>query len=59
MPAKTDDLVDEPPTSINPYRVLDLDKGASADQIKAAYRKAALKHHPGTHDIHVSTHAYG
>jgi DnaJ homolog subfamily C member 9 len=43
---KTTDLTDEPPTSINPYKVLDLDKDATADQIKAAYRKAALKSHP-------------
>jgi DnaJ-domain-containing protein 1 len=47
MPSKTEDLVDEPPTSINPYRVLDLEKDATADQIKTAYRKAALKNHPG------------
>jgi DnaJ family protein C protein 9 len=47
MPSKTEELVDEPPTSINPYRVLDLEKDATADQIKSAYRKAALKYHPG------------
>jgi DnaJ family protein C protein 9 len=47
-PAKTEDLVDEPPTSINPYRVLDVEKDATTDQIKSAYRKAALKHHPGS-----------
>ena len=43
---KTADLTDEPPTSINPYKVLDLDKDATAEQVKAAYRKAALKSHP-------------
>ncbi|KAF2674829.1 DnaJ-domain-containing protein [Microthyrium microscopicum] len=42
----TEELSDEPPTSINPYRVLDLEKDATADQIKSAYRKAALKNHP-------------
>jgi DnaJ family protein C protein 9 len=47
MPSKVDELVDEPPTSIHPYRVLDIEKDATADQIKTAYRKAALKHHPG------------
>ena len=28
------------------YEVLGVDKGASADQIKSAYRKEAIKHHP-------------
>ncbi len=42
-----DDLIcDEAPTSINPYDVLAVDKDATADQIKSAYRRAALKHHP-------------
>ncbi|OCK78356.1 DnaJ domain-containing protein [Lepidopterella palustris CBS 459.81] len=39
-------LDEEPPTSIDPYKVLGLDKSASADEVKSAYRKAALKHHP-------------
>lgn len=42
-----EDLSDEPPSSINPYETLGLDKSATADQVKTAYRKAALKHHPG------------
>ena len=46
MASGVDNLSDEPPT-INPYEVLGLDKSASADQVKTAYRKAALKHHPG------------
>lgn len=28
------------------YEVLEIQKGASADEIKKAYRKAAIKHHP-------------
>lgn len=40
-------VIDDPPTSINPYRVLEVEKEATNDQIKTAYRKAALKHHPG------------
>ncbi|KAI6379421.1 hypothetical protein MCOR25_002005 [Pyricularia grisea] len=36
---------EEPPT-IDPYEVLSLDKTATPEQVKAAYRKAALKNHP-------------
>ena len=49
MPSKIreeDIEVDEAPTSINPYAVLSLPEDATQDQIKTAYRKAALKHHP-------------
>lgn len=43
-----EDLIDEePPKSINPYHVLGVVSDATPDQIKSAYRKAALKHHPG------------
>lgn len=38
---------DQPPTDINPYEVLGIEPDASADDIKSAYRKQALKHHPG------------
>lgn len=41
-----DVLEGEPPT-IDPYEILDLEKSASADDVKRAYRKAALRHHPG------------
>lgn len=37
---------DSPPT-INPYEVLGLEGEATADDVKKAYRKMALKHHPG------------
>ncbi|KAK3949232.1 hypothetical protein QBC32DRAFT_220186 [Pseudoneurospora amorphoporcata] len=40
-----DDDVQEPPT-IDPYEVLGLERDATADQIKTAYRKAALRNHP-------------
>jgi len=38
--------IDEAPTTINPYTVLGLPEDATPSQIKTAYRKAALKHHP-------------
>ncbi|KAF2460395.1 hypothetical protein BDY21DRAFT_335289 [Lineolata rhizophorae] len=46
MAPKFEDLADEPPSSIDPYAVLGLEHDASADQVKSAYRKAALKTHP-------------
>jgi len=42
--------MDEPP-SIDPYAVLDIEPEASADDVKKAYRKLALKHHPGIRHI--------
>ncbi|KAK4553117.1 hypothetical protein LTR86_009844 [Recurvomyces mirabilis] len=45
MPSADIDLEDTPP-SINPYEVLSIDNSATPDQIKSAYRKAALRHHP-------------
>ncbi|KAG5984278.1 hypothetical protein E4U55_005436 [Claviceps digitariae] len=41
-----EDAVDGEPPVIDPYDILSLDKDATADQVKSAYRKAALKHHP-------------
>lgn len=38
----------EPPTTIDPYKVLELDTTASASEVKSAYKKLALRHHPGS-----------
>ncbi|KAI0966198.1 DnaJ domain-containing protein [Xylaria arbuscula] len=42
----SDELDSEPPTVVNPYDVLGLERSATADQVKSAYRKLALKNHP-------------
>ena len=44
------DIADEdaPPT-IDPYKVLGLETQATADDVKKAYRKMALKFHPGAY----------
>jgi hypothetical protein len=43
-----EDISDDSPPTIDPYEVLGLERTASTSDIKSAYRKAALKHHPGT-----------
>jgi DnaJ family protein C protein 9 len=46
--AQEEDIeADEGPPSVDPYEVLGLDQNATADDVKKAYRKLALKHHPG------------
>ncbi|POR35193.1 DnaJ subfamily C member 9 [Tolypocladium paradoxum] len=41
-----EDVVDDEPPAIEAYEVLGLERTATADQVKSAYRKAALKNHP-------------
>ena len=47
--AKTKDVVDEQPPSVNEdlYKILGVESDASPEVIKTAYKKNALKHHPG------------
>ncbi|KAK7524877.1 hypothetical protein IWZ03DRAFT_35895 [Phyllosticta citriasiana] len=53
-----EDLIDEePPKTIDPYAVLEVAQDATADQIKSAYRKAALKHHPDKAEDKEAAHA--
>lgn len=42
-----EDILEGEPPVIDPYEVLNLERTASSDDVKKAYRKAALKHHPG------------
>ncbi|KAK7975578.1 hypothetical protein PG989_014041 [Apiospora arundinis] len=41
-----EDLSQDGLPTIDPYEVLVLERSATADQVKSAYRKLALKHHP-------------
>ena len=45
--------MDDSPPVIDPYEALGLEKEATADDVKKAYRKLALKHHPGMHSPHM------
>lgn len=40
-------LAEELPKAVNPYKALSLSKTATAAEVKTAYKKLALKHHPG------------
>ncbi|CAG9943816.1 unnamed protein product [Clonostachys rosea f. rosea IK726] len=41
-----EDILEGEPPVIDPYEVLNIERTASSDDVKKAYRKAALKHHP-------------
>ena len=65
MPRKQEiDLEDEEPPTVEPYKVLEIEKSATVDEVKSAYRKAALKHHPGMRitlqfGLEISLEAFG
>ncbi|KAL4803515.1 DnaJ domain-containing protein [Aspergillus unguis] len=42
----TPEIPDEPPAETDPYGILGVKEDATAEQIKSAYRKLALKYHP-------------
>lgn len=54
MSTNAEDAGDQPPTDINPYEVLGIEPDATADDVKSAYRKQALKHHPGEPHVHLN-----
>ncbi|KAL8812663.1 MAG: hypothetical protein Q9223_000575 [Gallowayella weberi] len=41
-----EDISETPPKDINPYTTLNLTSSASAAEVRTAYKKLALKHHP-------------
>ncbi len=45
--ASFEDITDAEPPAIDPYEALDITRDATAEQVKAAYRKLALRNHPG------------
>jgi DnaJ family protein C protein 9 len=52
MAPHAETLSDEELPVIEPYKVLGIAKDATEDEVKSAYRKAALKHHPGILPFH-------
>ncbi|KAI9649030.1 hypothetical protein NHQ30_001597 [Ciborinia camelliae] len=56
--APQNDVADETPPQINPYEVLGIEKSASEDEIKRAYRKCALKHHPDKAPEHLKSESH-
>jgi DnaJ homolog subfamily C member 9 len=59
MPStKEEESLEDSLPFINPYEVLGLASDATNDQVKSAYRKQALKHHPGTQISYESQHVF-
>lgn len=43
------EIPDEPPAETDLYEILGVKEDATPEQIKSAYRKLALRYHPGTY----------
>ena len=57
--ADMDEVDETPPLEVDPYGVLEVDTDATPNDVKTAYRKLALRHHPGTPIRHSATdHLY-
>lgn len=46
-----EELAAEPPVSVAPYTVLEIDPGASPSEVRTAYKKLALRYHPGPYPL--------
>ncbi|RFU31655.1 hypothetical protein B7463_g4681, partial [Scytalidium lignicola] len=53
-----DEMMDNEPPVIEPYTVLGISKTATTDEVKSAYRKAALRHHPDKAPDHLKDEAH-
>ena len=49
---KMEDVDETPPLKVDPYQVLEIETTATTNEVKSAYRKLALRHHPGRSATH-------
>lgn len=53
-----ENVSETPPKDIDPYSTLNLTPTATTAEIRTAYKKLALKYHPGKAQLRVSLGAY-
>ncbi|RDW88819.1 hypothetical protein BP6252_00851 [Coleophoma cylindrospora] len=58
MAPHEEEMMDDETPSIEPYTVLGISKSATDKEIKSAYRKAALRHHPDKAAEHLKDEAH-